>query len=222
MKVQLFHTHHTYNQQTPAISDVSLQLESGDFCFMIGPSGAGKSTLFKLLFAEENPQSGQILVGDWFVHRLSYQERPLYRRSVGYIFQDLKLLDTRSVTENVALPLEAIGASWKAQRLRVHELLHQVGLGHRGRSKVSRLSGGEKQRVAIARALAHRPRMILADEPTGSLDPELSEEIMDLLYLESIKGVTVICSTHDHSLLDRYSARVIELENGRIKRDIRS
>ena len=222
MKVQVFHAHHSYLNRTPSLTDVSLTLESGDFCFLIGASGAGKSTLFKLLFAEEKPSSGQVLVGDWHVHQLSYKDRPFYRRNVGYVFQDLKLLTQRTAAENIALPLEAVGVKRSQQRQRVHHLLHNIGLGHKSSSKVSQLSGGERQRISIARALAHNPQFILADEPTGSLDPKLSANIMDLLFEQSVRGVTVLVSTHDHQLLKRYSSRIISMERGSIVSDIRN
>ena len=221
MQVQIFHAHHQYLNQTRSLIDVSLTLNSGEFCFLIGASGAGKSTLFKLLFAEEKPNSGQVLVDDWHVHQLNHKQRPFYRRHVGYVFQDLKLLAQRTAAENIALPLEAVGIKRSQQRQRVHQLLHNVGLGHRSRSKVHQLSGGERQRIAIARALAHNPKFILADEPTGSLDPSLSQSIMDLLFEQSVRGVTVLVSTHDHQLLKRYNSRVITMQKGSIVSDHR-
>jgi cell division transport system ATP-binding protein len=222
LKVQVFHAHHAYLNQTPTLVDVSLSLHSGEFCFLIGASGAGKSTLFKLLFAEEKPNNGQILVNDWHVHQLTHRTRPFYRRNVGYIFQDLKLLTQRTAAENIALPLEAVGIKRSYQRQRVHHLLHRVGLGHCARSKIHQLSGGERQRIAIARALAHNPQFILADEPTGSLDPTLSKSIMDLLFEQSMRGVTVLVSTHDHSLLKRYNTRILCMEQGSIMSDYRN
>lgn len=221
MKVQVFHAHHAYLNQTPTLVDVSLSLHSGEFCFLIGASGAGKSTLFKLLFAEEKPNNGQVLVDDWHVHQLTHRTRPFYRRNVGYVFQDLKLLTQRTAAENIALPLEAVGIKRSYQRQRVHHLLHSVGLGHCARNKIHQLSGGERQRIAIARALAHNPQLILADEPTGSLDPALSKSIMDLLFEQSMRGVTVLVSTHDHSLLKRYNTRTLCMEQGSIMSDYR-
>jgi cell division transport system ATP-binding protein len=221
VNVQLYHVDHSYLPDQPALSDVSLQLNSGDFCFIIGPSGSGKSTLFKVIFGEVRPQNGQVLVGDWSVHRLDIQRRPHYRRELGYVFQDLKLLTQRSASENIALPLEATGVKRKTQRRRVHDLLSVVGLGHAPRVRVDQLSGGERQRVAIARALARQPRVLLADEPTGSLDPSLRIEMMDLLFEQSLRGVTVIVSTHDHDLLKRYPVRSIEMRGGRVIKDIK-
>ena len=219
MRVEIFHAHHAYLPNLPTLSDFSLTFPAGQFCFVIGASGAGKSTIFKLIFGSERPHSGQILVDQWNVHRLTHQTRPLYRREVGYIFQDLKLLSERTALENIALPLETVGIHRSEQRRRVYQLLHRIGLTHVARSRVDQLSGGERQRVAIARALVHHPRLILADEPTGSLDPERSQDMMDLLYEQSIKGVTVIVSTHSHHLLSRYGCRVIHLQNGRIIED---
>ena len=138
------------------------------------------------------------------------------------LFQDLKLLTQRTAAENIALPLEAVGVKRSQQRQRVHHLLHNIGLGHKSSSKVSQLSGGERQRISIARALAHNPQFILADEPTGSLDPKLSANIMDLLFEQSVRGVTVLVSTHDHQLLKRYSSRIISMERGSIVSDIRN
>ncbi len=221
MRVQLFHLEHTYPPEHKALRGLSLELEEGALTFVIGPSGAGKSTLFKLIFAEERPSSGQVLVGDWPVHRLTYNERARYRQQVGYVFQDLKLLPALSAAENVALPLEAAGLPRAQQRERAHERLYEVSLGHSLHTPVGQLSGGERQRVAVARALALRPRLLLADEPTGSLDPALSREVMDLLFEQSLRGCTVVVSTHDHALVSRYRARVVEVRGGVVSRDER-
>ena len=145
MRIQIFHVHHSYLPDIPSLSDISLTFEPGDFCFLIGSSGAGKSTLFKIMFAQEQPQSGQVLVGDWPVHQLTHRDRPYYRRLVGYVFQDLKLLSRRTASENIALPLQAMGTNRKIQRHRVHDLLHRVGLGHMARSRIDQLSGSGVQ-----------------------------------------------------------------------------
>lgn len=217
MRVQLFHVEHSYPPHQVSLRDASLDLPTGSFSFVVGPSGAGKSTLLKLIFAQERPSSGQIVVGDWVVHRLSYAERARYRREVGCVHQDLKLLPQATTAENVALPLEASGVSLRAQRARVHQALHEVSLGHAARTLVDQLSGGERQRVAIARAIALRPRLLIADEPTAHLDPALSREIMELLFLQSLKGATVIVSTHDHTQLSRDRANLITVEGGRVR-----
>ena len=217
MRVQLFHVEHSYPPNQVSLRDASLDLPAGSFSYLIGPSGAGKSTLLKLIFAQERPRSGQILVGDWAVHRLTYAERARYRRAVGCVHQDLKLLSDATTAENVALPLEASGVPLRAQRARVHHALHEVSLGHAVRSRVDQLSGGERQRVAIARAIALRPRLLIADEPTAHLDPELSREIMALLYMQSLKGATVIVSTHDHTQLQNDRTHIICVEGGRVR-----
>ena len=216
MRVQLFHVEHSYPPDQVSLRDASLDLPSGSFSFIIGPSGAGKSTLLKLIFAQEKPRSGQLLIGDWPVHRLSYAERARYRREVGYVHQDLKLLPGESASDNVSLPLEASGVSRRAQKARVHQALHEVSLGHATRLRVEQLSGGERQRVAIARAIALRPKLLIADEPTAHLDPQLSAEVMELLYRQSLKGTTVLVSTHDHSLLTRERAHLITVRDGRL------
>lgn len=217
MRVQLFHVEHSYPPDQVSLRDASLDLPAGSFSYLIGPSGAGKSTLLKLIFAQERPRSGQVLVGDWAVHRLTYAERARYRRAVGCVHQDLKLLPHASTADNVALPLEASGMPLRAQRARVHQALHEVSLGHASRARVDQLSGGERQRVAIARAIALRPRLLIADEPTAHLDPELSREIMTLLFMQSLKGATVIVSTHDHTQLQRDRTNVISVEGGRVR-----
>jgi cell division transport system ATP-binding protein len=217
MRVQLFHVEHSYPPDHVALRDVSLDLPAGSFSYLIGPSGAGKSTLLKLIFAQERPLSGQVMVGTWAVHRLSYSERAQYRRQVGYVHQDLKLLPQATAADNVALPLEAAGVPLRAQKARVHQALHEVSLGHSARVPVSQLSGGERQRVAIARAIALRPRLLIADEPTANLDPQLSAEITELLFTQSLKGATVLVSTHDHSVIERAHAHVIEVNAGRLK-----
>lgn len=221
MRVQLFHLEHTYPPDHRALRGLSLEIGAGSLTFIVGPSGAGKSTLFRLIFAEERPTSGQLLVGEWPVHTLSYRERARYRRQVGYVFQDLKLLPSLSAAENVMLPLEAAGMARAEQRARAHERLYEVSLAHALHTPVEQLSGGERQRVAVARALALRPRLLIADEPTGSLDPALSRAVMDLLFEQSLRGCTVLISTHDHALLNHYRARVVEVRGGLVARDER-
>ena len=218
MRVQVFHLDHAYSRAHPVLRDVSLDLRPGTLNYLIGPSGSGKSTLMRLLFGEERVQTGQILVGDWSLAHLTERERPLYRRQVGYVYQDLRLLLQWSAEENVMLPLEAVGCSLREQRTRAHELLHQVGLGHHLRTPVAQLSGGERQRVAIARAMVHRPHVLLADEPTANLDPSLSQGMLSLLHEQRLRGVTLLISTHDYSLLDHYRGDVFEMSRGEITR----
>ena len=220
MRAQVFHLDHAYLREHPVLVDVSLDLTPGSLNFLIGPSGSGKSTLMRLLFGEEPVQSGQILVGDWSLSHLNESTRPLYRREVGYIYQDLKLLPHWSTEDNVMLPLEAVGWSIRAQRDRAHELLHEVGLGHHLRTPVSQLSGGERQRVAIARAVVHRPRLLLADEPTAHLDPNLTLGMLELLHKQRLKGVTLLISTHDYAMLDHYRGAIFEMNRGRLSRRV--
>ena len=218
MRVQVFHLNHAYLEGHPTLKDISLDLPSGSLNFLVGPSGSGKSTLMRLIFGEESIQSGQILAGSWSLSHLTEKRLPHYRRQVGYIYQDLRLLPTWSAEENVMLPLEAIGVPRKTQRARAHELLHQVGLGHHSQTPINQLSGGEQQRVAIARALVHNPLMVIADEPTANLDPALTHEIMQLLFEQRLRGVTLLISTHDHELLSTYPSKVIELKSGQVSR----
>ena len=218
MRVQVFHLDHAYLAGHPVLTNISLDLKPGSLNFLIGPSGSGKSTLMRLLFGEERVQTGQILVGDWSLAHLNDHHRALYRREVGYVYQDLRLLPQWSAEENVMLPLEAVGHSARAQRIRAHELLHQVGLGHHIRTPVAQLSGGERQRVAIARAMVHRPHVLLADEPTANLDPSLSLGMLKLLHEQRLRGVTLLISTHDHSILNRYRGEVFEMRRGQIVR----
>lgn len=216
MRAQIFHLDHAYLEGHPVLNNVSLDLKPGSLTFLVGASGSGKSTLMRLLFGEEQVQSGQILVGSWSLAHLNERTRPHYRRQVGYIYQDLRLLPQWSALENVMLPLEAIGTPRRVQRDRAHTLLHQVGLGHHLRTQVNQLSGGEQQRVAIARALVNRPSFLIADEPTAHLDPTLTQEIMKLLFEQRSKGVTLLISTHDHDLLSKYSGSVIEMKQGHV------
>lgn len=222
MRVQVFHLDHAYSQGHSVLKNVSLDLKPGSLNFLIGPSGSGKSTLMRLLFGEEIVQTGQILVGDWSLAHLNEQSRPAYRRQVGYVYQDLRLLLPWSAEENVMLPLEAAGHSAREQRIRAHELLHQVGLGHHIRTPVAQLSGGERQRVAIARAMIHRPQFLLADEPTANLDPQLSQGMLKLLHDQRLRGVTLLISTHDYSLLNHYRGEVFEMTRGQISRHVQS
>ena len=222
MRVQAFHLGHTYLPEHPVLHDVSLDLSPGSLNYLIGPSGSGKSTLMKILFGDEPIQTGQALVGGWSLAHLTDKTCPYYRREVGFVYQDLRLLPAWTAEENVCLPLEAIGRSRREQRARAHELLHQVGLGHHLRTPVAQLSGGERQRVAIARALVHNPRFLLADEPTANLDPALSDGVIELLNEQRQRGVTLLISTHDHQLIKLFRSQVYEMRRGRISRHFTS
>jgi cell division transport system ATP-binding protein len=217
--IQLFHVSKEYPGEPPALSDVTLDVEKGEFVFLTGPSGAGKSTLLKLIFCAEAPTGGQILLFGKNVARVTKAEVPFVRRNIGVVFQDFKLLPDRTVAENVALPLEVRAMPERELRRRVQGLLRSVGLEHRGDKFPPALSGGEQQRVAVARALAADPALLLADEPTGNLDAERTLEVMELLANANARGTTVLIATHDRLLLERYKRRVVQLERGRLLSD---
>jgi cell division transport system ATP-binding protein len=217
--IQLFHVAKSYPGDAPVLDDITLRIEKGEFVWLTGPSGAGKSTLLKLLFCAETPSSGQILVGGRNIVRLSQHGIPYLRRNIGVVFQDFKLLGNRTVLENVGYSLEVLGFSDSEIRERSRKRLDQVGLSHKASSLPRRLSGGEQQRVAIARALVNEPTILLADEPTGNLDPGLTDSILQLLFDANARGTTVIVATHDRSLLTRYHRRTIALEKGRVVAD---
>ncbi len=214
--VQMFHVSKRYTRDSLALEDVSLTLDKGDFVFLAGPSGAGKSTLMKLLFCAEKPTQGQIIVAGLNVHRIQRESIPFLRRNIGVVFQDFKLLNRRSVFDNVAFALEVLGRPRREIKRRVTTVLRQVGLGDKLLHSPQRLSGGEQQRVAIARALVNEPALLLADEPTGNLDPKLTIDIMDLLCEANVRGTTIVVATHDPTVLDRYRKRVVTLERGRL------
>jgi len=217
--IQLFHVTKEYPGDGPALQDVTLTIEKGEFVFLTGASGAGKSTLLKLIFCDEPATSGQLLLFGKNVAKIRPGAIPFVRRHIGVVFQDFKLLPQRTVAENVALPLDVRGLAEKEIRRRVRAHLRSVGLEHRADKFPPSLSGGEQQRVAVARALAADPTLLLADEPTGNLDPDRTLEVMDLLYGANARGTTVVVATHDRSLLERYKKRVVVLENGRLVSD---
>jgi cell division transport system ATP-binding protein len=217
--IQLFHVAKSYPGDAPVLDDITLMIDKGEFVWLTGPSGAGKSTLLKLLFCAESPTSGQILVGGRNIGRLTQSGIPYLRRNIGVVFQDFKLLRNRTVLENVGYALEVLGASDSEIRERSLKRLDQVGLSHKALSLPPRLSGGEQQRVAIARALVNEPTILLADEPTGNLDPGLTDSILQLLFDANARGTTVIVATHDRTLLTRYHRRTIALERGKLASD---
>ena len=204
-----------------ALEDIYLSVDSGEFLYLVGTTGSGKTTLLRLISREYLPTRGQITVGDRNLRKLRSSELPYYRREVGVVFQDFKLLPNLTVFENVAFVLEAMGIPPKLVESRSNEVIDQVGLWRRRFLKPPQLSGGEQQRVAIARAMANSPSVFLADEPTGNLDLRTSEEIMRLLLSINASGTTVIVATHDQYLVDAYRQRLVELHNGRLKRDER-
>ncbi|MCP5042690.1 MAG: cell division ATP-binding protein FtsE [bacterium] len=215
----MYHVSKSYLAGTFALHDVSLEFKRGEFVFLTGSSGAGKTTLLKLLFAAERPNEGQILVLNRNISRLEGSAIPFLRRRIGVVFQDFKLLANRTIEGNVGMALDVLGTPRRENRQRTFQVLKQVGLQHRRFHHPLSLSGGEQQRVAIARALVNRPQILLADEPTGNLDPELTLEIMDLIADAATRGTTVIVATHDMSLIERYGKRTIRLEGGKVVED---
>lgn len=219
--IELYRIEKRYPGDVLALVDVNFVVGKGEFVFLTGPSGAGKSTLLRLIMAAEEPTHGQVIVAGRNLARVDRRGIPYLRRNLGVIFQDFKLLPTRTAFENVALALEVQGLPAREVRDRVEGILDRVSLLHRARAYPPQLSGGEQQRVAIARALVGEPAVLLADEPTGNLDPELTVEVMDLLTSFSARGTTVLVATHDTSLLDRYRKRVVRLDKGRIQEERR-
>ncbi|WP_373045006.1 cell division ATP-binding protein FtsE [Vulgatibacter sp.] len=217
--IELYRLHKLYKGEVPALDDVNLVVGKGEFVFLTGSSGAGKSTLLRLIMAAEEPTRGQIIVGGRNLARIDHKGIPFLRRNMGVVFQDFKLLPTRTVFDNVALTLEVLGTQAKDVKKRVDAILERVSLGHKAGAFPPQLSGGEQQRVAIARALVGDPAILLADEPTGNLDPQLTIEVMDLLTACSARGTTVLVATHDHTLLERYKKRTVRLEAGKVAED---
>jgi cell division transport system ATP-binding protein len=217
--VRLYHVSKSYLAGSFALRDVSLEFGRGEFVFLTGPSGAGKTTLLKMIFAAERPSEGQIIVLGRNAPRLGSAAIPPLRRRIGVVFQDFKLLPRRTVEENVGLALDVVGTPRREARAKVFAVLKQLGLQHRRYHHPLSLSGGEQQRVAIARALVNEPDILLADEPTGNLDPDLTIEIMDLIAGAATRGTTVIVATHELSLVERYGKRTVRLEGGHVKED---
>jgi cell division transport system ATP-binding protein len=213
--IQTFHVSKIYERgDQPALHDVSIHIDKGEFVFLTGPSGAGKTTLLKLVFAAEKPTTGQILVNGRNIAKLRPRQVPFLRRQVGVVFQDFKLIATRTVHENVAYALQVLGLPEKDIERRVYAILKGVGLFHKANVLPPKLSGGEQQRVAIARALVNDPVLLLADEPTGNLDDEITQEVMALLERANARGTTVLVATHDRGLLETYQKRVVHLKRG--------
>lgn len=208
-----------YSTTSVALRDVNLDIKPGEFVSLIGQSGSGKTTLSKLLIAEERPTKGKIQIGDWDITDISADEIPFLRRQIGMIFQDYKLLPKKTVYENVAFALEVAGEVARRIKQVVPELLHIVNLSGREERYPYQLSGGEQQRVAIARSLAHRPKLIVADEPTGNLDTINTEEVMQILKKINEFGTTILLMTHNREVVNRLRRRVITLHNGEIVMD---
>ncbi len=216
--IQLFNVYKSYNGSAPALIDISLSIKKGGFSFITGPSGAGKSTLLKILFRWENVDQGQVLVNGINLSKIKNNNLHILRRHIGVVFQDYKLLPGRTVYENVALAQEVIGGNKKSIRYNTMDALKSVGLTQKQRSYPLQLSGGEQQRVAIARAIVNSPKILLADEPTGNLDPDISKEILKLFIKANQVGITILLATHSPSLLQLTDLPVISLYRGRIAR----
>jgi cell division transport system ATP-binding protein len=213
--ITLCHVSKSYGAHAPALVDLTLSVDKGEFVFITGPSGAGKSTLLRLILSAERPTEGQLMVCGRNTARLHPGAIPYLRRNMGVVFQDFKLLSTRTVEENVAIVLQVLGLPRREVARRTAARLRQVGLAHKAHHLPPTLSGGEQQRVAIARALVGDPQIVLADEPTGNLDRRRSDEVMTLLAEAHARGATVVVATHDEALLRHSPHRVIALERGR-------
>ncbi|MDX2479703.1 MAG: cell division ATP-binding protein FtsE [Desulfuromusa sp.] len=217
--IQLFNVTKKYGGDAAAVKDLTLQIGKGEFLYITGASGAGKTTLLRMLYAAEKPTRGQILIDRQNVSRIRSRQIPFLRRKIGVVFQDFKLLQSRTVYENVAFALEAQGKKRYEVSKKVYQVLKEVGLEHRLQRKPLELSGGEQQRIAIARALVVDPLILLADEPSGNLDQDVTFEIMDLFKRANSRGTTVLLATHDHSLNQRFPRRVLTLEQGKLVGD---
>ncbi len=208
-----------YRGGSLALDNVDLRIGDGEFVFLVGPSGSGKTTIIKLITAEISPTAGRIMVNGYDLNKIRPGKIPRMRRTLGVIFQDFRLIEKKTVIENLVFAMRVIGASSKEMKSRIPYVLDLVGLAEKGDRLPSQLSGGEQQRVAIARALVNNPRMIIADEPTGNLDPQLSLEIMMLLERINELGTTMLVVTHEDGLVDQFSKRVVKIDEGRIISD---
>ena len=208
-----------YNNGTEALHNINLKVEKGEFVFIVGSSGAGKSTFLKLLTCEERPNEGQVLIDGQDISHIRKGKIPYVRRKMGLVFQDFRLIDHMTVYDNVAFAMRVVGASPKAIKKRVPYILGLVGLQHKAKHYPTEMSGGERQRVGLARALVNNPSMIIADEPTGNIDPALSYEIVDLLSAINERGTTVLMVTHEHSLVKHFHKRIIQIHSGEIVAD---
>ncbi len=202
-----------------ALQDINVRIEQGEFVFIVGPSGAGKSTFFKMLFREVLPSSGKVIVNGHDLVKMTDKEIPYFRRQLGIVFQDYRLLPDRTVYDNVAFAMQVIETPYRKIKRRVNDVLDLVGLRKRAHAYPTELSGGEQQRIAIARAIVNDPILLIADEPTGNLDPETSWEIMDIFREVNKSGTTIVMATHDKEIVDEMEKRVIAIEHGHIVRD---
>lgn len=217
--IEMMNVTKKYNKGITAINNLSIQIKDGEFVYVVGPSGAGKSTFIKMMYREEKATKGRIRVGKYDLMKIKDRQIPYLRRYVGVVFQDFKLLQHKTVYENVAYAMEVIENSPREIKRRVEDVLELVNLKHRMNNFPNELSGGEQQRVAIARAIVNTPGILIADEPTGNLDPETSMEIMDILERINEQGTTIVMATHNSQIVNEKKHRVIAIENGQIVRD---
>lgn len=217
--IEMMNVTKKYNKGITAINNLSIQIKDGEFVYVVGPSGAGKSTFIKMMYREEKATKGRIRVGKYDLMKIKDRQIPFLRRYVGVVFQDFKLLQHKTVYENVAYAMEVIEKSPREIKRRVQEVLELVNLKHRVDNFPNELSGGEQQRVAIARAIVNTPGILIADEPTGNLDPDTSMEIMDILERINEQGTTIVMATHNSQIVNEKKHRVIAIENGQIVRD---
>lgn len=217
--IEMMNVTKRYNKGITAINNLSIQIKDGEFVYVVGPSGAGKSTFIKMMYREEKVTKGRIRVGKYDLMKIKDRQIPYLRRYVGVVFQDFKLLQHKTVYENVAYAMEVIEKTPREIKRRVEDVLELVNLKHRMNNFPNELSGGEQQRVAIARAIVNTPGILIADEPTGNLDPETSMEIMDILERINEQGTTIVMATHNSQIVNEKKHRVIAIENGQIVRD---
>ena len=219
--IRLENVSKSYTNGVHALRDINLTIEDVEFVYIIGPTGSGKSTLIKLLDGEEIPDQGRVLVNDVDVGKLRHSKVPYYRRSIGVVFQDFRLLPTLTIFENISFALEVIGMERQQIRQRVREVLELVSLSEKAKAFPNQLSGGQQQRATIGRAIANHPKVLIADEPTGNLDPEMSKEVIELLEkINEKEQTTILMVTHDKSLVDAFKKRTISLEEGYIVADM--
>jgi len=217
--IEMFDVWKTYPNGVNALQGINIKIDKGEFVYVVGPSGAGKSTFIKLMYREERPTKGQIFLNSFNVERLKEKQIPQIRRNIGVVFQDYRLLPLLTAYENVAFAMEVIECNKKSIRKKVPEMLELVGLKEKMNAMPNQLSGGEQQRVALARALVNNPSVIIADEPTGNLDPETSMEIMALFEKINFRGTTIVMATHNRDIVNKMKKRVIAIENGKVARD---
>lgn len=217
--IEMVDVNKTYPNGVTAVNGINVKIKKGEFVYVVGPSGAGKSTFIKMMYREEKPTSGSITVNGISLAKIRNSKVPIFRRNMGVVFQDFKLLPKLTVYENVAFALEVIEEEPKEIKRRVMEVLELVGLKHKARMQPTELSGGEQQRVSIARSIVNSPKVVIADEPTGNLDPETSWDIMNIFEEINKRGTTIVMATHNKDIVDNLRHRVIAIENGTIIRD---